>query len=187
MPIWSEILTELKESSQYGPRNFDVVRRKYLFDLYDYTSERNVILYATGWQQKPEMSLPSQISIVDEDIQALVEVSYGLENRNLDLILHSPGGSLEATEAIVSFLRSRFSHIRVIVPAVAMSAATMLACAADEIILGEHSFLGPIDPQLILRTQSVDRSVPAQAILDDFERAQRECSDPKKYRLGSRC
>ena len=176
MPIWSEILNELNESSQNGRVNYDAVRRKYLLELYKYTNNRNVILYATGWQQKPNVPSTSEISITDEDIQALMEVCYGLENKNLDLILHSPGGSLEATEAIVSYLRSRFSHIRVIVPEVAMSAATMLACAADEIILGEHSFLGPIDPQLLIRTQSV----PAQAVLDDFKRAQLECTDPNK-------
>ena len=176
MPIWSEILNELNESRQNGRVNYDAVRRKYLLELYKYTNNRNVILYASGWQQKPNVPSTSEISITDEDIQALMEVCYGLENKNLDLILHSPGGSLEATEAIVSYLRSRFSHIRVIVPEVAMSAATMLACAADEIILGEHSFLGPIDPQLLIRTQSV----PAQAVLDDFKRAQLECTDPNK-------
>ena len=180
MPIWSEILSELNQSSQNGRPDYDAVRRKYLLELYKYTNKRNVILYATSWQQKPEILSPSQVSIADEDIQALMEVCYGLENKNLDLILHSPGGSLEATEAIVSYLRSRFSHIRVIVPVVAMSAATMLACAADEIILGEHSFLGPIDPQLLIRTQSVERSVPAEAVLDDFKRAQRECTEPEK-------
>ncbi len=178
MPIWSEILAELHAGTQGGTPDFDGVRRKYLLELHTYT-ERNVILYASGWLQKEE-GLPRAVSIGDEDIQALMEVSQGLQGSQLDLILHSPGGSVEAAEAIVSYLRSRFRHIRVIVPQLAMSAATMISCAADEIIMGKHSFLGPTDPQLTLSTSLGIRSVPAQAILDQFDRAQRECSDPAK-------
>ena len=102
-----------------------------------------------------------------------------LDGDCLDLILHSPGGSLEAAEAIVSYLRSRFQTIRVIVPQLAMSAATMVACAADEIVLGKHSFLGPIDPQILLATSLGTRFVPAQAVLDQFDRAKRECANPE--------
>ncbi len=109
-----------------------------------------------------------------------MEVVQGLDGENLDLVLHSPGGSPEAAEAIVSYLRSRFSHIRVIVPQLAMSAATMIACAADEIVLGKHSFLGPTDPQIVLPTPLGVRLVPAEAILAQFDRAQRECVDPAK-------
>ena len=72
---------------------------------------------------------------------------------DLDLILHSPGGSIGAAEAIVSYLRSRFEHIRVVVPNLAMSAAAMISCAADELVLGEHSFLGPTDPQIPIQTK----------------------------------
>lgn len=106
-----------------------------------------------------------------------------LRGPSLDLILHSPGGSAEAIEAIVSYLRTKFSDIRVIIPQSAMSAATMLACASDRIVMGKHSFISPIDPQMILSTQVGVQSVPAQAILDQFEMAKSECEDPRK--LGS--
>ena len=119
------------------------------------------------------------MSINDEDMQAFMEVSYGLESDGLDLILHSPGGSPEAAEAIV-YLRSRFTNIPVIVPQLAMSAATMIACAANEIVLGKHSSLGPTDPQILIPTSLGIRAVPAQAVLDQFDRAQRECADPAK-------
>ena len=162
-----------------GAPDFDGVRRRYLSKLYEY-SNRNIILYASGWLQKQGVSEAAALSINDEDIHALMEVSQGLKGPDLDLILHSPGGSPETAEAIVSYLRSRFSHIRVIVPHLAMSAATMIACAANKIVLGKHSFLGPTDPQLLLMTQLGVRLVPAQAVLDQFDRAQRECADPKK-------
>lgn len=179
MPIWSEILTELAGTQEQGGQaDFDGVRRKYLASLHRH-SRRNVILYASGWLQKNDAP-PALLSIGDEDIQALMEVSHGLGGGELDLILHSPGGSPEAAEAIVSYLRQRFPHVRVIVPQLAMSAATMIACAADEIVLGKHSFLGPTDPQILLQTSLGTRAVPAQAVLDQFDRAQRECSDPAK-------
>lgn len=177
MPIWSEILVELAESSPQGAApNFDGIRRKYLLQLHHHTG-RNVILYASGWIQKEAQA--TFVSINDEDVHALMEVTSGLSG-DLDLILHSPGGSPEAAEAIVSYLRSRFSHIRVIVPHLAMSAATMISCAADEIVLGKHSFLGPTDPQILLVTPLGARFAPAQAILDQFDRAKKECSDPAK-------
>lgn len=179
MPIWSEILAELGESrTPNGQVDFDVVRRKYLLKLYEY-SGRNVILYASGWLQKEQVPAAT-VSVNDEDIQAFMEVTQGLDGSDLDFILHSPGGSLEATEAIVSYLRSRFSHIRVIVPQLAMSAATMIACASDQIVLGKHSFLGPTDPQILIQTPLGTRLVAAQAVLDQFDKAQRESADPAK-------
>ena len=177
MPIWSEILAELTQTSQGDKQpDFDRVRRQYLLELNRHT-DRNVILYASGWLQK-ENATPAMTSISDEDMHALMEVSYGLQGPTLDLILHSPGGAAVAAEAVVSYLRSRFSHIRVIVPQLAMSAATMIACAADEILMGKHSFLGPTDPQLLLPTPLGMRVVPAQATLDQFDRAKKECADP---------
>ncbi len=179
MPIWSEILTELGETPDDGGNpNFDRVRRNYLTKVHQHTGNP-VILYASCWLQKPDVP-PALVSIGDEDIQALMEVGQGLTGERLDLIMHSPGGSPEAAEAMVSYLRQRFSHIRIIVPQLAMSAATMIACAADEIVLGKHSFLGPTDPQILLPTSLGVRAVPAQAVLDQFDRAQTECADPAK-------
>ncbi len=178
MPIWSEILKELQQTTAQGKKSdFDGTRRKYLHKLHNYT-KRNIILYASGWLQK---EAPQElVSIGDEDVHALMEVTQGLEGSALDLILHSPGGSPEAAEAIVSYLRTRFSEIRVIVPQLAMSAATMISCAADEIVLGKHSFLGPTDPQILLSTPLGKRLAPAQTILDQFDKAQKECADPAK-------
>ncbi len=142
--------------------------------------QRAIILYAAKWTQPDPNVSPQLVSIVDEDLQGLMEVIHGISEPNLDLILHSPGGSLDAVEALVLYLRSKFNHIRVIVPQLAMSAATMIACAADEIVLGKHSFLGPIDPQLILTTPLGPRMVPAENILQQFEQAKEECKDPVK-------
>lgn len=176
MPIWSDILREIRESHRDdGTPDFDVVRRKYLLELNCYTN-RSTILYSSGWIHKSTQDYHASIN--DDDIHALMEVTYGLGGTNLDLILHSPGGSPEAAEAIVSYLRSRFREIRVIVPNLAMSAATLISCAADQIVMGEHSFLGPIDPQIQIPTSQGTVMVPAKAILNEFERAKDDCSNP---------
>ena len=180
MPTWSEILKELHQSQQKGlpPPSVDLVRRKYLTKVNNLT-QRNTILYASCWTSKPNAP-PSFLSIADEDLQGLMEVIHGLSGSELDLILHTPGGSLEAAEAFVSYLRSKFTNIRIIVPSIAMSAGTMIACSGDKIVLGKHSFLGPTDPQILLPTDTGLRMASAQSILDQFDRAQRECKDPDK-------
>lgn len=180
MPTWSGILAELNKSAKDGkPPSFDAVRRKYLVAAHKH-SGRNVILYATKFTQPGGDIPPGLITIGDEDLQGFMEVVHGLEGEDLDLILHSPGGSPTAAESIIAYLRSKFTNIRVIVPQLAMSAATMIACAANRIVMGKHSFLGPIDTQLNLTTPLGDRIVPCQAILDQFERAKRECANPNK-------
>lgn len=108
-----------------------------------------------------------------------MEACSNVSERELDLLLTSPGGSPEAAESVVHYLRTRFDHIRVIVPVAAMSAGTMIALAADEIVMGSHSQLGPIDPQFTISSPEGPRSAPAQAILDQFELAKQQCQDPK--------
>ncbi|MBI4541099.1 MAG: serine protease [Gemmatimonadetes bacterium] len=178
MPTWGQILAELNAEKQVSKgAAYDVVRRRYVARLHAHTG-RSTILYAAKWTQGGDAD-PNLISITEEDVQGLMEVVHGLPSGDLDLIVHSPGGSAEAAEAVVRYLRSKFTHIRVIVPQAAMSAATMLACAADEILMGKHSSLGPVDPQMILSGRFGTQSVPAQAILDQFERAKRECRNPE--------
>jgi hypothetical protein len=65
-----------------------------------------------------------------------------------------------------------------------MSAATMIACACDVVVMGRHSAIGPIDPQVTFPAPSGQFTVPAQAILDEFERAKREiAADPSTIPL----
>lgn len=172
MPTWGEILTELEATRAVnnGQQDLDGVRRKYLAQLHALTG-RSIILYYSDWLQ----TRGEVVSITLEDMQGMMEVLKGLSGPDLDLVLHSPGGSPEATRSIVNYLRSRFTHIRVFVPLAAMSAATMWALACDEIVMGQHSQLGPIDPQLLIS----GGAVPARAIIDQFDQARKELkADP---------
>ncbi len=178
MPTWGQILNEINTKIQQGDqRAFDTVRQKYIQQLAAYTG-RNVIVYASRWTSGD--APPNLVSIIDEDIQGFMEAVHGLKGDQLDLILHTGGGSAEATDAIVSYLRQKFKHIRIIIPQAAMSAGSMLACSADELIMGKHSFLGPIDPQFILQTSVGIQAIPAHAIIEQFEKAQKEISENTK-------
>jgi hypothetical protein len=173
MPTWGELLAELSQPENKLPNgmaDFDGVRRKYLGRLHELT-KRPTILYYTDWFGKPGPAA----SITLEDMQGMMEVCKDLPGPNLDIILHSPGGSPEAAASIVRYLRKKFvGEIRVFVPLAAMSAATMWALAANRIVMGKHSQLGPIDPQLV----SGAWQAPARAILRQFEQAKEECRDP---------
>jgi hypothetical protein len=77
MPTWGEILTELKQvEKQTKLPPFDNVRRKYLTLLKNKTG-RDVILYATKWTSPG--SSPNDTSIIEEDIQGLMEVVHQLK------------------------------------------------------------------------------------------------------------
>lgn len=162
-----------------GDAAFDYVRLKYLAAYAEHVG-RDVVLYASAWTQGP-IEDHNLWSIRDEDMQALMEVIHGLRGPNLDLIIHSPGGSPEVTESIVHYLRLKFRHIRAVIPQAAMSAASMLACSCDEIVMGKHSCLGPTDLQVPILTRNGYTYVPAQAVIDEFTRAREECADPNDY------
>src|SRR6202165_2270363 len=66
----------------------------------------------------------------------------------LDLVLHTPGGLVLAALQIAKAVRDHKAKVTVFVPHYAMSGGTLIALAADEIVMCTHSVLGPIDPQL---------------------------------------
>jgi ClpP class serine protease len=66
----------------------------------------------------------------------------------LDLILHTPGGIALAAFQIAYAIKNRPGKVTVFVPHYAMSGGTLIALAADEIIMGENAVLGPVDPQI---------------------------------------
>jgi ClpP class serine protease len=188
MPTWGQVLVELQQTAQSVAQQiqaaqlpptaspFDIVRRKYLTALAARTG-RPVILYASKWTQWAPGIEPAMISIGPEDVHGFMEVMHGLPAGGLDLVIHLPGGSAESAESLVTYIRSKFTDVRVFVPHAAMSAATMLACSANRIVMGKHSFLGPIDPQFIIQTELGRASVAAHAIEEQFSLAKREIQE----------
>lgn len=168
MPSWNDVLDELNREASVGP--LDKVRRHYIGKLHEKTN-RNIICYYSGWLQKPS---DASASINDNDKNGFMTNVHGLDKSiGLDLLLHTPGGDIAATESLVDYLRIMFSDdIRVIVPQIAMSAGTMIACSAKEIVMGKQSNLGPIDPQF--------NGIPAHGVLEEFERAKREIATDQR-------
>lgn len=91
--------------------------------------------------------LSRYISIEDSE-QVLRAIRLTPPNVPIDLILHTPGGLVLATEQIARALVRHRGKVTVFVPHYAMSGGTMLAMAADEIVMDENAVLGPVDPQL---------------------------------------
>ena len=93
--------------------------------------------------------------------------------KGLDLILHTPGGSIAAAESIVDYLRKMFGNdIRAIIPQIAMSAGTMIACSCKCIVMGKQSNLGPIDPKY--------NGISTYGVIEEFSRAKQEiAADPR--------
>ena len=164
MPTREFIQKEIQRLKGAGQ---DDIRHKYLAKLHKTTGRDTIIYFSSQGIQRPFPVPPMALSVSQDDIQGFMASLHNLKGDKLDLILHSPGGSLEAADQIVQYLRAKYSYIRVIIPQNAMSAATMIACASDEIVMGKHSAIGPIDPQM----QFGQMSVPAHTILADFEKA----------------
>ncbi|HWI65681.1 MAG TPA: ATP-dependent Clp protease proteolytic subunit, partial [Symbiobacteriaceae bacterium] len=92
-------------------------------------------------------------------------------DKPIDLILHTPGGLVIAAEQIARVLNAHKAGITVFVPQYAMSGGTLLAMAADQIVMDQHAMLGPVDPQLNNMPASaymrVLREKEKNAIMDD--------------------
>lgn len=162
MAGWNDVLVEVYNT----PSNYDAVREKYIASLCQHTG-RNTIAYYSGWLSTAQPD-SQNLSISDLDIEGFMNAIQGLDcAKGLDLILHTPGGPPTAAEGIVNYLRAKFgNNIRAIVPQLAMSAGTMIACSCSEIIMGKHSCIGPIDPQF--------QGIPAHNIVTEFEEAKQD-------------
>ena len=170
MPNWNNVLKEIaveQATSMASPH--DVIRRRYLAELFEYTG-RNVIAYYSGFLTKPVQG----IEVNDEDKNGFMLCINELDrSKGLDLILHTPGGDSQATLSLVDYLRAMFGDdMRAIVPQIAMSAGTMMACSCKTIVMGKHSSLGPVDPQF--------GHIAAANLLSEVRRARDEIvADPR--------
>lgn len=99
---------------------------------------------------------------IEDSEEVLRAIRLTPEDMPIDFILHTPGGIVLAAEQIALAIKSHKAKVTVFVPHYAMSGGTLIALAADEIVLDRHGVLGPIDPQL--------GEYPAASILQVVER-----------------
>jgi ClpP class serine protease len=99
---------------------------------------------------------------IDDSEDLLRAIKLTDESVPIDLILHTPGGLVLAAEQIAHAIKRRKAKVTVFVPHYAMSGGTLIALAADEIIMDDNAVLGPVDPQL--------GQQPAASILEVLKR-----------------
>ncbi|MBA2283081.1 MAG: hypothetical protein H0W25_17865 [Acidimicrobiia bacterium] len=125
---------------------------------------RKLICYVAG----------AAASMTRDDVLPLVDLFHTVpEGSNIDLMLQTPGGDVDAAEKMASMLRKRVgpeSEFRVIVPDYAKSAGTLIALASDTILMSDSSELGPVDPQLPLPDGSGRANLrPVQSYVDGHD------------------
>jgi hypothetical protein len=173
MESWIDIQREIEEAgkAKQQPADFDTVRRasyKKLAAL----SGRPLIVYASAFHVPIKSQLAGPMLSLDlADKDGFREVVRNLDGPQVDVFIHSPGGSPEAVESVVAILRSKFNDVRFIVTGAAKSAATMLVMSGNSLLMTEAAELGPTDPQEIVGSP---RPSPAGAVLDQFNKAKKE-------------
>jgi hypothetical protein len=176
MTSWQDIQKEIEEAQQkinQGPpqdrrmSGFDVVRRS-KYDLVKNITGRPLLVYATAFHNPMKAQIAAPFLTIDlSDKDGFYEIIRDINSREVDVFVHSPGGSAEATESIVKTLRKKFKKVRFIITGTAKSAATMLALSGNSILMDSSAELGPIDPQVRVR----GHFSPAGSIIEQFDRA----------------
>ena len=128
------------------------------------------------------------IAVVDQIYEGKMTVFQELlgdcdPDKELDVLLSSPGGSGEMALRMVQSMQDQCRAVRVIVPDMAKSAATVLCLGADEVVMGPAGDLGPIDPQMILQSRFM---VSAKELVQAVEDAEAKVRDnPGAFALYS--
>ena len=106
-----------------------------------------------------------------EDAQTVIAaIKDTPEDTPIDLIIHTPGGIVLAAMQIARAVEAHPAKVTAYVPVYAMSGGTLIALAADEIVMGEFSVLGPIDPQILgLPAASIVRARDSKPVADVFD------------------
>ncbi len=134
-PAWQKRMLEMRRIQAI--KDFEQQRRS------------RVILLIHRQESINLLGIPiSRFINIEDSEQVLRAIRLTPPDVPIDLILHTPGGLVLATEQIARALIRHQAKVTVFVPHYAMSGGTMLALAADEIVLDENAVLGPVDPQL---------------------------------------
>src|SRR5690349_14723826 len=106
-----------------------------------------------------------------EDAQTVIAaIKDTPDDTPIDLIIHTPGGIVLAAMQIARAVEAHPAKVTAYVPVYAMSGGTLIALAADEIVMGEFSVLGPIDPQILgLPAASIVRARDSKPVADVFD------------------
>jgi ATP-dependent protease ClpP protease subunit len=125
----------------------------------------NLICYISNFPHPLGILMDEDDSIIETMLKSINLDKY---DGNIDLIIHTRGGSPLAAQKIVRTCRTYSNKFRVIIAKTAMSAGTIIAMGADKIVMRETAELGPIDPQMIINTPNGQTQRPASAWVEAY-------------------
>jgi ClpP class serine protease len=157
------------------------IRRVQTLQSFEQQRQSRVILLVHRQESISFLGIPiSRYITIEDSEQVLRAIRFTPPDTAIDLILHTPGGLVLATEQIARALIRHKAKVTVFVPHYAMSGGTMLALAADEIVMDANAVLGPVDPQLgnmaaasilqVVEHKSIDKIDDQTLIMADLSR-----------------
>ena len=123
---------------------------KKLVKEYNKVKETQLLVYTAAIGK----NIPG-VAIEQNDFYFINDILKDYRGNKLDIYLETPGGSGEATEEIVRWLRKKYQTINFIVAGEAKSAGTLMVMSGDEIYMSETGSLGPIDAQVMLGRMTI--------------------------------
>lgn len=139
--------------------------------------KREILVYASDMTK----GIPGiSISIDQSDVLPFLDQLSNVGGNEIDIILETPGGYAEIVEDLVKAVRGRFDKVGIIVPGTAKSAGTIFTMAADEILLGSMSCLGPIDAQIA----GNGKRFSADAFLEGLDKIKKEAQAKKSLDIA---
>lgn len=96
---------------------------------------------------------------IEDSEKILRAIRFTPDDTPIDLVMHTPGGLVLASEQIARALQKHKAKVTIVVPHHALSGGTLIALAADEVLMDDNAVLGPLDPQL-------GRLYPATSVLE---------------------
>lgn len=124
-------------------------KRDVLLDRFQSERKSRVIALIHRQESRSILGVPVSSNINIEDSEAVLRaIRLTPDDHPIDLILHTPGGLILAAEQIAKALVEHKGKVTVFIPHYAMSGGTLIALAADEIVMDRNAVLGPVDPQI---------------------------------------
>lgn len=140
-------------------------RKKCLKKISELRNNHDILVYAVDINKR------APISIDYSDIIPFTDMLSNLNGTDsIDIILQTPGGMADIVQKFVTAIRDKYKNVSIIVPGIAMSAGTIFAMSANEILMGKTSSLGPIDAQI----NSNGKQYSAEAFISGLEKIKEE-------------
>ena len=140
------ILASLQPAVQ---RQMMLLQRRRALAVLSREREATVITLIHRQEQMSLLGFPVVRYIDIDDAESVLRaINQTPAERSIEIVLHTPGGMVIAARQIAAALADHDGRVTAVVPHYAMSGGTMIALAADEIVVDAHASLGPVDPQL---------------------------------------